>query len=227
MKALVVFAHPEPRSFTGAMRDTVVQTLTEEGHEVEISDLYAMNFNPVPGWHDFVDHDRAESFRYEAEQKRAHEAGSFASDLVAEMQKLSNCDALIFVFPLWWYGLPAILKGWVDRVFASGYAYSGGHWYHQGVFRGKRSMLCLTTGGPASSYGSDQLQGPIGSILYPIHHGILQFTGFDVAPPFVAYGSSYATPEAQTVLLDQLKDLIRRLPNAALFPFPQDPTENE
>jgi len=221
MKALVVFAHPEPKSFTGAMRDTTVKALRESGHEVEVSDLYAMNFNPVPGWHDFVDHDRAESFRYEAEQKRAHEGGSFAPDLILEMEKLKRCDVLVMVFPLWWYGLPAILKGWVDRVFASGFAYSGGHWYEHGFFRGKRAMLCLTTGGPASSYGQDQIQGPIESILYPIHHGILQFTGFDVVEPFVAYGSSYATHEAQETLLNELRVQVQNLETAMPLPFPK------
>src|SRR5262249_33667917 len=116
--------------------------------------------------------DRQEYFGYAAEQKRATEEGSFAEDLRMEMEKLEACDLLLLVFPLWWYGLPAILKGWVDRVFAAGFAYGGGRWFDQGVFCGKRAMVVTSVGGTEAAYSSDGLQGEIGQILFPIHHGI-------------------------------------------------------
>ena len=97
------------------------------------------------------------------------------------MDKLFWCDALILQFPLWWFGLPAILKGWVDRVFASGgRIYGGGKWYDRGVFAGKRAMCSVTIGGPPPIYSSRGLNGPIGTTLFPINHGILYFIGFTV-----------------------------------------------
>jgi NAD(P)H dehydrogenase (quinone) len=220
MTALIVYAHPEPRSFTGALRDAAVRTLGEMGHEVLVSDLYAMRFNPVPGWHDFVDHDRAEFFGYEIEQKRAAEAGSFAPDLRAEMEKLLACDLLLLNFPLWWYGFPAILKGWVDRVFAAGFAYGGGRWFDRGVFRGKQAMLVLTTGGPESAYSPEGLQGDISQILFPIQHGVLHYTGFDVLPPFIAFGASYRSEEGKERLLGDFDDRLRKLETFASTPPP-------
>jgi len=221
MNCLIVYAHPEPRSFTGAMRQVAEHVLREEGHEVIVSDLYAMGFNPIPGWHDFVVHDRLDFFGYEAEQKRATEAGSFAPDLLGEMEKLIACDLLVLQFPLWWYGLPAILKGWIDRVFAAGFAYGGGRWYDRGAFYGKRAILTLTTGGAETAYSPEGLQGDIRQILFPIHHGILQFTGFEVLAPFVAYGSSYATEEAKADVLATFENRLRTLDVSETLPFPR------
>lgn len=220
MNVLVVYAHPEPRSFTGALKDAGVQALTEQGHQVLVSDLYSIGFNPVPGWHDFVDHDRLEFFGYEAEQKRATAVGSFAPDLRLEMEKLAQADLLILLFPLWWYGFPAILKGWVDRVFAAGFAYGSGRWYSEGVFRGKRAMLAFTTGGPATAYSADGLQGDVARIVYPIHHGILHYTGFDVLEPFVAFGASYAEPESRAAILASFEARLKGLELEAGTPPP-------
>jgi NAD(P)H dehydrogenase (quinone) len=102
------------------------------------------------------------------------------------MDKLFWCDVLILQFPLWWFGLPAILKGLVDRVFASsGRIYGGGKWYDRGVLAGKRAMIAATIGGPASMYAEHGLNGPIATILFPVNHGILYFTGFTVVEPFL------------------------------------------
>ena len=78
-------------------------------------------------------------FKPQAEETYAAEHGGFAPDIKAEMDKVVWCATLIFQFPLWWFSIPAILKGWVDRVFAMGFAYGGSHIYETGVFRGKRA----------------------------------------------------------------------------------------
>ena len=84
---------------------------------------------------------------------------------------------MIRQFPLWWFGLPSLLKGWVDRVFAMGRTYGGERIYANGVFRGKRAMLSLTTGGPQQAYLQGAFNGDISAILRPIHRGMLQFVG--------------------------------------------------
>jgi Flavodoxin-like fold len=89
---------------------------------------------------------------------------------------------------LWWFGLPAILKGWIDRVFASGgRKYGGGKWYDRGVFFGSRRCGSLTIGGPPPIYSERGLNGQISSILFPINHGMLYFTGFTVIEPFLVH----------------------------------------
>jgi len=218
MKVLVVYAHPEPRSFTGALRDVAVRVLQEDGHEVLQSDLYKMPFNPVPGWHDFEDHDQIDFFGYSAEQKRAAEAGSFAPDLQAEMEKISSCDFLLLIFPLWWYSMPAIMKGWVDRVFAYGFAYGGGRWFDKGVFAGKRAMLCVNIGGPESAYHPDGLQGDVSQILFPIHHGILAYTGFQVHEPFVAFSGD---PQKREEILAAFEQHLRANDQVPVLPSPR------
>lgn len=112
-----------------------------------------------------------------------------------ELCKLEACDLLILQFPLWWFGLPAILKGWVDRVMAMGRTYGYGAIYETGRFRGKRALLSLTTGGPEPAYGADGFNGDIAAILRPIQRGILEFLGFDVLAPQIHFGPARATPE--------------------------------
>jgi NAD(P)H dehydrogenase (quinone) len=148
MRILIVYAHPEPLSFTAALKNLAMEVLTEAGHEVQVSDLYAMKFDPAGGPTDFLAREDPSVFRYQREQIHATAADLFAPQLKAEMSKLAWADFVIFQFPLWWFSLPAILKGWVDRVFAMGFSYNIGQSYEKGVFRGKRAMLSFTTGGP-------------------------------------------------------------------------------
>lgn len=102
---------------------------------------------------------------------------------------------MIWQFPLWWFGLPAALKGWVDRVFAMGRIYGGGRTYESGVCKGKRALLSLTTGGPEGAYTSDGFNGDIYGILKPIHRGVLQFVGFEVLAPHIVYAPARMSDE--------------------------------
>ena len=123
---------------------------------------------------------------------------------------------MIWEFPLWWFGLPGILKGWVDRVLAMGRTYGGGRMYDKGVFQGKRALLSLTTGGPAASYAKGGFQGDIHAILRPIQRGILQFVGFDVLAPQITYGPiRLEQPQLQELLkgyADRLQGVEREQP---------------
>lgn len=188
MRVLLVLAHAEPTSFNGAMVRAGVAALDVAGHEVIVSDLYAMGFDPVSDRRNFttvVDRDRLDQ---QAEEAFASLHDGFDPALQAEMDKVAWCDALVFQFPIWWLGLPAILKGWVDRVFALGRAYGGGRWFDGGVFAGKRAMCAVTVGGSDGVYSNAGVYGPIDQILFPIHRGIFEFTGFTVVEPFVVYG---------------------------------------
>jgi NAD(P)H dehydrogenase (quinone) len=188
MNVLIVHAHPEPKSFNGAMRDLAVETLERAGHAVTVSDLYAMEFNAVVGADDFTG-ERAdpEFLSIAREQTHACATGALAPDIVAEQEKLRRADLLILQFPVWWFGMPAILKGWADRVFSRGFAYNAGRKYDTGMFRGKTAMVATTTGTSADTYAPDGIDGDILVVLWPIHNGLLRYCGFDVLPPFVAH----------------------------------------
>ena len=201
MNVFIVFAHPEHQSFNAAMFRTAVDALTAEGHEVRTSDLYAMQFNPVSGRHNFITVKDPGYFKQQIEEMHATEAYGFAEDLEEEMQKLEWCDLMIWQFPLWWFGLPGILKGWVDRVFAMGRTYGGEHLYANGVFKGKRAMLSLTTGGGVPAYVKGGFNGDIHAILRPVQRGMLQFVGFEVLAPQITYGPVRLEQGERTVLL--------------------------
>ena len=222
MRVFIVHAHHEPRSFNGAMTGTATEALRQAGHEVIVSDLYAMGFNPVSDRRNFTTVKDPTVLKQQAEEAYAVEHEGFAPDLLAEMDKLFWCDALILQFPLWWFGLPAILKGWVDRVFVSGgRIYGGGKWYDRGVFAGKRAMCALTIGGPAPIYSEHGLNGPIDAILFPINHGMLYFTGFSVIEPFLVHGPARISQEERIAHLARYRERVLGLATAPTITYPK------
>ena len=193
MRVFIVHAHHEPTSFNAALTDTARAALIEAGHEVRVSDLYAMNFDPVSDRRNFRTVADGTRLKQQVEEELASAQQGFSAELQLEMDKLSWCDTLVLQFPLWWLGMPAIMKGWVDRVFALGRAYGGGRYYSRGVFAGKRAMCSVTIGGSQVMYSERGAYGPIEAALFPIHHGILGFTGFTVLEPFLVFAPARAS----------------------------------
>jgi len=195
MNILLVYAHPEPRSLNGSLKRFIVDRLAQQGHAVQVSDLYAMGWKAVLDADDRIDRDPAARFDPSLDSRAAFAQGTQRPDIAREQDKLRWADAVILQFPLWWFSMPAILKGWVERVYAYGFAYGVGehsdtHWgdrYGEGKMAGKRAMLVVTAGGWESHYGARGINGPIDDLLFPIQHGILHYPGFDVLPPYVAY----------------------------------------
>lgn len=195
MKVLIVYAHPEPRSLNGALRDFAVSHLREQGHDVMVSDLYAMGWKAALDSDDFLNRDASAPLKVETASKSAFEQNAQSADIQTEQEKLLTADVLILQFPLWWFTMPAILKGWVERVYAYGLAYGVGEhsdrkWgdrYGEGTFKGKRAMLIVTAGGWAEHYSERGINGRIEDLLFPINHGVLHYPGFDVLPSFVIY----------------------------------------
>lgn len=107
MNILIIYAHPNHDSFNGAILKTIRENISSD-HQVKLLDLYAENFDPV--------------LRFDKEKKRRDldkdpETASYRKDI-------TWADKLIFIYPIWWSGMPAILKGYIDRVFVAGFAYS-------------------------------------------------------------------------------------------------------
>jgi len=203
MNALIVHAHPEPTSFTAALKDQARDTLRALGHQVAVSDLYAEGFNPVAGRHDFETVADASRLHYQQEQLHAAESGGFAADLRREQQRVAEADLFLFTYPLWWGGMPAILKGWFDRVMAYGFAYADGQRFDTGFFQGRHAMVALSTGGTPERFSPGGVYGPIEQLLYPHRRTMLEYLGLRVAPPFVAYAAPRVGQDAREDCLRQ------------------------
>ncbi|MDN3223806.1 NAD(P)H-dependent oxidoreductase [Pseudomonas nunensis] len=210
MNVLILHAHPEPQSFTNALRDQAVQTLQAQGHAVQVSDLYAMNWNPVASAEDFSDRDNPEYLVYALEQRLGVKTKSLAPDIQQELDKLLWADLLILNFPIYWFSMPAILKGWIDRVLVSGVCYGGKRFYDQGGLAGKKALVTVTLGGREHMFGEDAIHGPLEDMLRPLLRGTLAYVGLDVLPPFVAWHVPYISAEARGQFL---LDYQRRLEN--------------
>jgi len=211
-KILIVNAHPEAASFCSSLKNTAKDYFISKGDEVMESDLYAMNFDSVGGKNDFKSLTNTEFFKYQSEQLNANTTDGFVDELKAEMQKLEWCDVLIFNFPLWWFGMPAILKGWVDRVFAMGFVYGNGKGvYENGCFKNKTAFVTLTTGGPAQTYSENSSNGDINKILFPINHGMFYFVGMTVLPPFISHNPVRITNEERIAEIERYKIYLDRL----------------
>lgn len=209
MRILIVIAHPEPKSFNAEMYRQAIQTLEKNGHEVKTSDLYGMNFNAVSERKNFTSAKNPVYFSQQAEEHFASENNGFASDILTEQDKVLWCDLMIWQFPLWWFSVPAILKGWVDKVFAMGKFYDNGRIYETGLLKGKKALLSITTGGPEKNYVSAKY-GSTDQILHPIQTGILEFVGFSVLPAEINFSIERIDDEQRKEILERWS---RRLEN--------------
>ncbi|WP_421883001.1 NAD(P)H-dependent oxidoreductase [Pacificispira sp.] len=187
MRVHIVHAHPEPESFNGALTETARRSLEGQGHHVSISDLYAEGFDPVESGNHYADRTDPDYFAALAEQRHAGKRNTVPGQVQCEIDRLIAADLVIFQFPIWWHGPPAILKGWFDRVFLSGRLYTGSMRYDRGFFRGKRALTSVTTGAPAAAFGRNARGGDMDQILWPVHYS-LHYMGFGVLPPFAAHG---------------------------------------
>lgn len=227
MKVLLIYAHPEPRSLNGALKDFAVQHLQKAGHEVQVSDLYAMRWKAGFDADDSSALPVGDAWRATRDSQYAFAHGTQRADITGEQEKLLWADTVIFQFPLWWFSMPAIMKGWIDRVYAYGFAYGVGehsetHWgdrYGEGTFAGKRAMLIVTAGGWAEHYAPRGINGPIDDILFPIQHGMLFYPGFDVLPPLVFYRTDKLDEHRFNTLRDELAQRLDTLSETAPIPF--------
>ncbi len=227
MNVLLVYAHPEPRSLNGSLKDYAVRHLQRAGHAVRVSDLYARQWKAVLDAGDNTASDPGARFDASLNSRQAFEDGTQSTDIAREQDELRWADAVILQFPLWWFSMPAILKGWVERVYAYGFAYGVGehsdtHWgdrYGEGTLTGKRAMVVVTTGGWASHYASRGINGSIDDILFPIQHGILFYPGFDVLPPHVIYRTGQIDDAGFTAVSDALGQRLDQIWTTAPIAF--------
>lgn len=189
MNVLWVFAHPEQSSLNGSLLTEGLRVLEDLGHDCRVSDLYAMKWKAVVDRDDYTQ-ECAGRLHVARASEKAYTGRTLSADIVAEQEKLKWADAMVFQFPLWWYGMPAILKGWFDRVFVKGFAYgivdpeTPGRTlrYGDGPLAGKRALTILTSGSPESALSPRGINGQLDEILFHCSmepFGIPAFPCFD------------------------------------------------
>jgi len=210
-KFLFVIAHPEQKSFNHALVRTAVETLEQKGNEVRVVDLYQHNWNPVSGRGNFLISKDTEFFNQQSEEIFAASTGGFSPEVQSQMDLLLWCDVLVLQFPLWWFSVPAILKGWVDKVFAMGVTFAAGNTYKDGLLAGKKAMVSMTTGGEKSAFMKGGKHPSLESVLVPIHHGIFLYNGMSVLEPFVAWEPAHLPIELRQKYLTDFSQRVLRI----------------
>jgi len=190
MNHLLIYAHPNPKSFNHAIVQTILEEFRKTGKELPLRDLYAMNFSPVLTATDFS----------------AIQNGSVGNDVAAEQELIRAADVLIVVYPLWWSGMPAMLKGYIDRVFSYGFAYEINETGGVGLLTGKKVFLVTTTGASREDY--EQLD-MYRSFAQTIDSGIFRFSGMEVIDHIYYASVPYVTDEARKTMLEDVRSQVR------------------
>ncbi|MBY8974609.1 NAD(P)H-dependent oxidoreductase [Rhodobacteraceae bacterium NNCM2] len=159
MKVLVVYTHPVKKSFNRAILGAVEEGLAEAGHEVRIADLYAEGFQPAMTEEDFAQF-----------QNRP-----MPEDVLREQARVEWSDAIVFVFPFWWWSLPAMLKGWIDRVMSYGWAWIDPSDPEAGYLKDRKLLVLTTAGASAAALAK---RGYDTAFHTQLHVGICEYCGF-------------------------------------------------
>jgi NAD(P)H dehydrogenase (quinone) len=161
LRHLVVAAHPSRKSFNHAVVEAYSAALTARGHRVECRDLYALNFNPALSARDLA----------------AVSRGKASRDVRAEQAAIRRADVFTLISPLWWSGFPAMLKGYLDRVFCAGFAYViKGDEYLPGL-SGKKGVIITTSGATTEELTSD---GTLRALRTIYDRGLMEFCGIEM-----------------------------------------------
>lgn len=201
--ALVVHAHPEPRSFSTAQATAAQRALQSQGVQTKMLDLYAEGWDPVLAREQFAS--VGDYFKPQSAQMVAVAGDVLEEPVRSHLALVHEADLLILSFPLWWFSVPAILKGWMDRVLVMGSVFGGQHGiFERGAMRGKKAMALLTTGGAEAAFveGSPDGYGSLDSFLFHIHRGVFEFCGYEALAPVVTFAPAHLDAGARTTALE-------------------------
>ncbi|XP_076011376.1 NAD(P)H dehydrogenase [quinone] 1 isoform X1 [Genypterus blacodes] len=209
---LIVYAHHSAGSFNAAVRDVAVEELARQGCRVIVSDLYGMNFKASATEEDITGGMKnPELFQYGEETMHAWMEGRLTDDIITEQRKVQEADLIIFQFPLYWFSFPAIMKGWIDRVLAKGFAFSLEKMYNNGIFKDKKAILSFTTGATQTMLRPDGINGDINVVLWPLQNGTLHFCGFQVLAPQIFWSPAHCPHTVRTEMLRKWQDRLKGL----------------
>ena len=189
MKHLIVYVNPETESFSHRILETVKEYSLQNDHEVEVRDLYAINFNPV------LSREEIEELNKDA---------SVAKDVKVEQDYLDWADVVTFIYPIWWQ-IPAMMKGYFDRVLSYEYAYLYTEDGPKGLLKGKKVFRFNSMGSHREVYEKNGLRAAYESV---IDEGILQSTGMEVVKSKLFGPSPRNDKKLGDRYLEEVKDII-------------------
>jgi NAD(P)H dehydrogenase (quinone) len=212
LNVFIVFAHPEPKSLNGALKDLAVLTLNENGHEVKVSDLYSMGFKATLDRDDFLKMQNQDRLMPMLEQFNASKTDGFSSDIKAEMEKIVWADLIIFQFPVWYETVPALLKAWFERVLAHGFAHNilEGKVFDRGFLKGKKAMLSFTGGSDKDSYYNNIPNNDKTKLLPPVTQ-VLRFTGMKVMDAFAIFNAVTLSEDDAEKAFEEYRKLLNNI----------------
>lgn len=213
--ALIVHAHPEVASFSTAQAETARLSLAAQGYEATMIDLYARGWNPVLDQCEFAPFEGA--FKPQREQWNAVKNGTLSVEVQADLDAVLAADLLVLSFPMWWFSVPSILKGWIDRVFVMGATFGGDlGLFESAGLAGRQAIVLTSTGGSPASFEPGGAFGDVSDFLYHVHRGMLEFVGYTVLEPVITYGPAHLTTPERAEALDSVAEAFasieRRLP---------------
>jgi len=193
MNHLIVYAHPFEDSFNHAILENAVSSLESKGHSVVVRDLYALGFNPVLSPVDF----------------KELRSGNTPEDIATEQAFIKNADAITLIYPLWWTGLPAILKGYIDRIFAYGFAYQyTKEGMVEGLLSSKKGFMITTQGTPNAFYDAS---GMTKSLKQTTDEGIFSFCGIETLDHLFFGGISTSDDLTRKEMLQSVQLTLKKL----------------
>ena len=193
MNILVIYAHPYNQSFNHAIKETIVMSANSTGNLVEVRDLYALDFDPVL---------RAE------ELVNSFKGNPVLADVAIEQNYIRWADMVVFVYPLWWAGMPAILRGYLDRVLSFGFAYTADENGTTGLLGDKQIIMINTIGATQHDYEANGMLKALETIANP---GIFNFCGTAVKKYFQFCAIPSSTPEERQKILSEVSEFFQSL----------------
>ena len=187
MRTHIVLAHPEAKSFNAHLASISQEVSATDNGQVTYTDLYAINFDPCEGSQHYPSRKDGKVFHTQTEQRHSVDIDAIPPEVASEIDNLLSCDRLIVHFPFWWFGMPAILKGWMDRVFVYGKLYRSAMRYDKGICVGKNMIACVTTGAGDASCAYNGKEGDFKLHMWPILFPF-RYLGFGVYHPQVFHG---------------------------------------
>jgi NAD(P)H dehydrogenase (quinone) len=188
MKHLIVYSHPYEKSFNHAVLETYSGALKQKGAEVRIRNLYEINFSPALHVRDF----------------EYYQQGAVPEEIAVEQGHIKWADFITFIYPIWWTGLPAMMKGYIDRVFTKEFAYTFADGAIKGLLTDKKVFIINTTGSTEQAYTES---GMFKSLNQTSNTGIFEFSGMKVAGHKYFAGVPYIADADRKAMLEEVKKI--------------------
>ena len=177
MKNLIIYAHPNPASLNHLFKQTVLESLERSEQEIVIRDLNEINFNPV----------------LSLEDMNGQRIGKVTEDVQIEQDFITWADRIIFIYPIWWTGMPAIMKGYIDRVFSYGFAYRYDQGIQKGLLTGKKAIIINSHGKSNAEYAESGLDK---ALALTSDTGIFNYCGLKIQQHFYFDKADRASAES-------------------------------